>query len=480
MCNLESRTMTNKTKLDDILNFAEEGKLIDFIKKYAQKDAAFKDALLETFSPNHQSGNKQKQQPEDYVKQIQSAFIGHSSRRSGRYNYYNDYADFGFDAIEVSERLDSLLEKARYYIKYQNVEEAILIAKKMIETIPDEWNQDYDYDGDVQVKYDEAIDILENMLKEELLSEIQKESLFNWYEQEIIDSKHEYVGLNTSLDALEEYFLLGVKNGVERTLQMIDQKIASSTSYKQESLIQNKIEILYEFNQPEEANKVITEFIHIPQVRKIRLKELLDNKDYQSAIMLIEGGIEIAKKGNYYGKVISWKEELLTVYQLLGEKEKELTLVKELFTESNDSRKYYKVLKKITPKSDWQNMLEWVLKSLDNNSFFGINNLKAEILIEHKMWDDLWILCQKGSISNIEEYEKFLRPKFDKEIFKIYHAYAEKQAEITDKDAYIRVSDTLIRMKTFAGGKEIVEQLVSKYRLEYKRRPNMMKELDRV
>ena len=164
----------------------------------------------------------------------------------------------------------------------------------------------------------------------------------------------------------------------------------------------------------------------------------------------------------------------------MGNNEKELELTKELFVKSNDRRKYYKMLKRITPKADWQSMLEWILKSLGNDSYYGMNNLKADILIEHKMWDDLWILCQKGTISDIEIYEKFLRPKFDENIFNIYIKYVVKQAEITDKDAYIRVSDTLIRMKTFTGGKEIVRQLVSRYRHEYKRRPNMMKELDRV
>ena len=33
----------------------------------------------------------------------------------------------------------------------------------MIETIPDEWDQNFDYEGDVQIDYDEAIDILENL-----------------------------------------------------------------------------------------------------------------------------------------------------------------------------------------------------------------------------------------------------------------------------------------------------------------------------
>ena len=129
------------------------------------------------------------------------------------------------------------------------------------------------------------------------------------------------------------------------------------------------------------------------------------------------------------------------------------------------------MLKRITPKADWKNMLQWILKSLGDGSYYGANNLKADILIEHKMWDDLWSLCQKGSISDIEKHEKLLRPKFDDEIFEIYVAQAERQAQVTDKDAYKRVADTLIRMKTFAGGKEIVKQLVSKYRHHIKDDP---------
>lgn len=472
--------MTNKTKLDDLLKFTEEDKLINFVKKYAQKDAAFNNALLEAFSPRRKSENKQEPPREDYVKLIKNAFVTHSNRSSGRYGYYNDYDDFGFDALEVSEHLDTLLEKARYYIKYQNIEEAILIAQKLIETIPDEWDQNFDYEGDVQVSYDEAIDLLESLLKDELLSDEQKESLFGWYEQEIKDDKHEYVGLNTSLDTLKDYFLSGVKNGFERTLQIIDQQIKAASDYTQEGLIEEKIHILYEFNHCEEADKMITDFLYIPRIRKIRLQQMLEKKEYQTAIDLINDGIEIATNKNHSGKINSWKEELLAIYKLLGNNEKELELTKELFVKSNDSRKYYKLLKKITPKTDWQNMLEWILKSLGDGSYYGANNLKADILIEHKMWDDLWSLCQKGSISGIEKHEKLLRPKFNEEIFKIYLAYVERQATITDKDAYKRVADTLMRMKTFPGGREIVKQLVSKYRHQYKRRPYMMKELDRV
>ena len=82
---LKCEAMTTKTKLDDILNFTEEDKLLDFVKSYAQKDAIFNNALLDAFSPNRKSEKKQEQPREDYVKLIQNAFVTNSSRRSGRF-----------------------------------------------------------------------------------------------------------------------------------------------------------------------------------------------------------------------------------------------------------------------------------------------------------------------------------------------------------------------------------------------------------
>lgn len=66
---------------------------------------------------------------------------------------------------------------------------------------------------------------------------------------------------------------------------------------------------------------------------------MLEKKEYQPCINLIDKGIEIAEKKNHWGTIISWKEELLAIYRLLGDKAKELELTKELFTKSNDSNK---------------------------------------------------------------------------------------------------------------------------------------------
>ena len=63
-----------------------------------------------------------------------------------------------------------------------DVEEAIRISQCLIDTIPDYWDENFDYDGDVQVVYDSAIDLLEELLKDGLSDE-QHEWIFSWYEQ---------------------------------------------------------------------------------------------------------------------------------------------------------------------------------------------------------------------------------------------------------------------------------------------------------
>ena len=118
--------------------------------------------------------------------------------------------------------------------------------------------------------------------------------------------------------------------------------------------------------------------------------------------------------------------------------------------------------------------------NLDDRRYMGYSDLKPDIYVEHEMWGDLWRLCRERGIETIKKYEKYLRPHYGKEVFNIYHLYVQQQATITDKEAYKRVADMLIRMKSFEDSSAIVKQLVTQYRQTYKRRPYMMEQLNRV
>ncbi|HUZ57303.1 MAG TPA: hypothetical protein VMU83_00805 [Hanamia sp.] len=459
----------------EILKHCDNTELHRFIIDYALKNSEFAKAFTARFNPEKKSSKSK----EGYVTAIEKAFHKNMNRVGNRYNGWDD---FGFDAYAVAQALNPLLEKIDFYLRNNNVGEAILICQALIETLPDEWNDvgEGDEEGDVQVVYDTAIDKLQELLEENRLSKTQKEALFDWYSKEHkLTAKHEYVGLNTALGVLENYFT-DTPEMLQQSLANIEERISNAGSdYRREDAAMSKICLLQKAGMEEEAERAVTEYIRFQNVRKLRLQKLIKEKRYAVAIELIQAGIKIATQEGHPGTVISWKEELLIIYKLQKNSDKILSASEELFYERRGSRKYYEELKKYTPQKDWPATLERLLSKMDN-CFFGFSDLKADMLIEHKMWDRLFALCKKSGAEKLEEYEKYLKPLYAKEIFDEYQNYVEKQALITDQNAYDNVGRVLKKMKGFEGGEVVVTQLVQKYRGLYKKRRNMMKVLEGV
>lgn len=171
-----------------------------------------------------------------------------------------------------------LLDKVAWFIQSENFDEAILICQAMIEIIPDEWEDQFDRDGDVQVMYDGAIDRLQEMLDHNVLTKTQKENLFEWYSREYRNKKHEYVGLNTSLGSLEDYFT-DTPEMLDKTLSNIDEKINNAASdYEREDAVLNKIGVLQKTNRQAEAAAEIDRHIDLKGIRELRLKTLMEQK----------------------------------------------------------------------------------------------------------------------------------------------------------------------------------------------------------
>jgi hypothetical protein len=466
--------MTKDTTISEMLKHCDGKELHQFILDYFNRNQEFRKAFNDRFNPVKKiAGNKK-----SYANQVRAAFLNNSSRSGNRYNQWDDY---GFDAQDVAADMEELLGKARFFLEAGNIDEAALICQALIETIPDEWNPDFDYEGDVQVMYDGAIDLLTELLEENRLSKTQKEALFEWYSKEHkLTAKHEYVGLNTDLSALESYFT-DTPEMLQKNLADMEERISNAGSdYRREEAAVSKINLLQKAGLDDEAERAISEYIHFKKVRKLRMEKLIKEKRYAGAIELIQAGIKIAIQEKHPGTVSSWKAELLSIYKLQKNLDKILSTSEELFCEERSgSRKYYGELKKYTPEKDWLATLERLLSKMDNG-FFGFNDLKADMLIEHKMWERLFALCVKSGAEKLEEYQKYLKPLYAKEIFDAYQNYVEKQALITDQNAYNNVGRVLNKMKGFEGGKEVVSKLLLKYREVYKRRKNMMKVLDGV
>ncbi len=461
--------------LEEFLSIVDTGMLKQWILNYAKSNPDFVKRMIEGLNPKSIKETALK----DYPKLIQSAFDNHPLKFGNRYRGY-DYE--GFEAEAVRADLEKVLSDADFFLNHGNIKATVHICKCMIEIIPDEWDEQFDYEGDVQVMYDEAIDKLELMLKDALLSENEKSELFEWYEKESKNiSKHQYVGLNTSLDVLQRYFLSS-EAMIVQNLKSLDEKIRNvSENYYKERYVIEKIEILKEAKKIDEMQQTIDEYLKFPKVRRIRLESLIQKREYDLAIELIQGGIAVAEIQQHSGTVSDWKDELLRIAQYKNDKTEVLRLAEDLLYNGREYKKYYDILKAETPAEDWDITLTRLLSNIKSGSgLWGFNHFRANILVEHQKWDKLFVQCKKGGIEYLNQYEKYLRPEFDQEIYDIYLKFIEQQATITDQKAYENVAHFLKRLNTFPSGEEKVRTLVTKYREVYKRRKNMMKELDGV
>ncbi len=450
-----------KITIEEIVKQLSVADLQGFIIKYAAKHPEFEKVFIGAFNPKNPAAGK-----EEYIAHIKDAFMG--SEPPSR-NRYRDYGDYGFDAVEVAGDLEPLLEKADYYIKHANYDEALLICQSLIETIPDEWDSDFDYDGDVQVIYDQAIDKLQLLLEQNMLSPAQTKELFNWYNNEHKNTKHKYTGLNTELKVLEQFFK-DTPEMLEQNLANMEERIKNSEDdYDRQRAAMAKIRLLQNTGMENEAEAAISQYIDFADVRKLRLQKLMDEKKYEEAIDLIHGGIKVAQQQSKAGTLSDWKDDLLNIYLLQNDTGKIISAASDLFVNGRNRRKYYDVLKQHITQNDWPAALLHLLDELGNKD----NAFKAEILIEHQMWDKLFDLC-KGNAESIEQYEKYLKPHYAKDILTAYHNYVEKQALITDQRSYENVARVLAKMKKYEGGRELVQSLVQKFRTGYKRRKNMI------
>ncbi len=239
------------------------------------------------------------------------------------------------------------------------------------------------------------------------------------------NGKHRHIGLNTDLKALEEFFA-DTPEMLQQSLKNIDERIKSAVSdYEKGRAAMQKIRLLQNAGLNHEAETAITQYLDFSEVRKLRVEKFLYAKQYEEAIDLIKEGIKIAESKNHPGTASDWKDKLLSIYLLQKDTAKIISTAEDLFINGRDSRKYYPILKKYIAQVEWPDALQRLLAGMNDGGWSGANEFKAEILIEHQMWDRLFALCKKTNVESIEKYEKYLKPYYAKEIFDAYLSYVE-------------------------------------------------------
>ena len=169
----------------------------------------------------------------------------------------------------------------------------------------------------------------------------------------------------------------------------------------------------------------------------------------------------------------------------MGNKEKVIELAEDLFVNGRESMKYYHILKAVIPTEKWISYLDDFLYKSEKRQRWGLGDIYAWIYIEEKYWDRLMNYIEKniqlGKYSSLVEYESYLINRYPERMLTFYKTQiTDYAAKNMGRDHYQYVADVLKKMKTYSGGEEIVNTLLTHFKSMYPKRRAMMEELSRV
>ncbi|MDR0729263.1 MAG: SWIM zinc finger family protein [Prevotellaceae bacterium] len=422
-------------QLTEILKLTNHKELTAFLSQYADTHPDFYQALSSSLHPQ-----KKRKAPVDYEKAIQKCF--HVK------NAY-DMPDYPYKGKAIFYKLNGYIENAKSLLKLNCKEEALTILLCIVKKAEDNYEKYEDYDDELGSVCREVwrtiVEMIESGLPDNLLKIL--------------------------MDEINRMIEEALKNNPN----------ASRTH----SLVISKIEFLKSAHKKEEVEKVMTNYLHIPAIREIKLTELLSTKQYPQALALLDEGISLAEKQGLSGIVSDWKDQKLSVYQLTDNREKVIELAEDLFVNGRERMKYYHILKTVIPSGQWATYLDDFLLKSGKQKTGGIGgHVFAQIYIKEACWDRLMDYVEKnirlGIYCSLEEYESHLRSRYPARMLAFYRSQImDYAAKNMGRDYYKYIADVLKTMKEYPGGTEMVNSLVAHFKSIYPNRRMMIEELEK-
>ena len=457
-----------ETKIEKLLNLTNINDLFAFIKEYAAKNSGFKKELEDYLDRVCLSENNTK------VFDLRQDVLGavDESVEEGRYHEW-------FNLREFDMRLDAIAEDAENLMEMGNPEPALAVGVQMLESLGDAFEEHQPDDS-----YGYASDIFERA-KELIVSSakhpnMKRETLEDYFDEiehdEDIDKLHPY-----GFDSKEELLLqlAPLTKTPEERLDMLNQFIKSCKSeYELSKFVQQKIDTLLELNHKSDAQKTIQQYIGIPEIRSVAVDNAMLEKDYETALSLIEEGLVIARNINHYGTERDWMKRRLKVYETMGNRENQIASAKELFVSENFAQEYYTKLKSLVPQQEWKQSLFDIIDNIPQKFRERWMDNIAAIYIQEKEWERLYSLVVDGvktQIDKLDEYAKYFIKEHSEEMLRIYNDKLRwEAAQGTGRDRYESIAHSMRVMQSLEGGHAVAHDLAEFFRKTYRNRRAMM------
>ena len=387
---------------------------------------------------------------------------------------YDAGGDFGYidydQAWAYTEALIELLdERVPVLLASGQTEDAFsLICTAFTEANSVEMD---DSDGGLSLLFARCAELWSQVLQ--VSDRDQRRTMHAWfvraYTDKALDFGQDAVG-SVLFEAFDDEAIL------RENLKLLDRLIEQDgehSRYYQEHLISLRLKTMEKLSADrKEIDAYLARNHAYPVIRDYMVQRFLREKQFDSAVDLLRKGIDMDKE--LPGLVCEHREALIDLYRQLGRTEEQreavLALLKKHWQRDLD---YIEMLKGLTDPADWPALREELLtwKSLRSvaNRLLEAEGLHGRLLDR---------LIEEGSMYEMDQFEKTLRPLYPEKLLAFYlSCLREEMAQASKRSAYAGVIRRLKGLRKYPKGEAEARRLAGEWRKAYPRRRAMLDEL---
>ena len=210
-------------------------------------------------------------------------------------------------------------------------------------------------------------------------------------------------------------------------------------------------------------------------VRMNCVQSCINDKEYDQALKYLDKCIKLDYKDqSLLKRDIEMKKD---IYQKQGNREGYREMMKALVLDFRDTGiEEYIELKNLYTSEEWVKERDSIIKQINSDWFL------CAIYAEEKLYKQLLDSIVKSNDKRLlNQYTHLLKDKYPKQLLHMYRVAVEKEAERASNRSYYRqlVQDLRV-MKCITGGDKEVDEIIKKWKNQYKKRTAMVDELSRL
>lgn len=305
-------------------------------------------------------------------------------------------------------------------------------------------------------------------------------TMFRW-----IISRRDHLGDTTDPDQYLEFLLDNFRepNQMERKLQIAGQQVEAleddtrrgSYPVEEERWAKFYLELADQMDDEDKIDRFIMNHLYLFVVRNFAIEWHISKAEYNQAIELLKEGRAIECKGPALNR--QYTIQLKELYKTKKNHEAYLNELRLLATKYElQSLEPFNELKAQYSEGEWVDVREEIFQALPENARLA-DYYKNEGL-EERILEYVQNSTYSGDVLT---YEADLKDKYPDEMLDEYEKFARSRMKMAnERRLYCEVVAFTKGMLNYPGGRARVDQLIEDWTLEYKHRPAMIEELEKL